>query len=208
MNKFFLNFILNASEKIVIGLEDALNDVDYCYRTDIVLLEQNQKILLSTDTLHYDMERFSTFLQKALNNQLQLHESITQDIGYLCNEYYQKKDGFVIHNFNDGGPDWIGYQYHLWEASRNNTRIMTWLYNNTDGAIIFEVTPCYPYFFCEPEEEPNYIPYDEWIKTYKPYLIKKIPKKIAQEWLDQAKLIVKTIEKNVEKWENDAQNNI
>ena len=42
MNKFFLNFILNASEKIVIGLEDALNDVDYCYRTDIVLLEQNQ----------------------------------------------------------------------------------------------------------------------------------------------------------------------
>jgi hypothetical protein len=161
MNKFFLKFTLNATEQIVLELENTLNDIDYCYRTNIAFLEQNKKYLLSTDTLHYDMERFSTFLKKALNNQLQLHKSIFQDIGYLCNEYYQKKDGFIIHNFENGGPDWVGYQYHLWEACKNNIRTMTWLYNNKDGALIFEVTPCYPYLFCEPEEEPNYISYSK-----------------------------------------------
>jgi len=201
MNKFILNFILNATEQITLELESPLDNLDYCCRTNIIWHQQKNIFLLSNDSLYYDMERFSDFLKKALNNELQLHHSITQDIGYLCNEYYQNKHGFILHNFAHGGQDWIGYQYHLWEAYKNNIRLITWLYNNIGGTIIFEITPCYPYLFCEPEDEPNYISYNEWIKTYKPYLIKEIPIDVAQKWLNQTELIVKTIEKNETQWQ-------
>ncbi len=199
MTKFILNFILNSTEQITIQLKDSLNSLDYCYRANIFWHKQDKNFLLSNDSLHYDMERFNNFLEKALNNELQLHESCTQDIGYLYNEYYQNKHNFILHNFTSGGQDWIGYQHHLWESSKNNVRLITWLYNNINGTIIFEITPCYPYLFCEPTEQPDYIPYKEWIKTYQPYLIQEIPKKTAQEWLTQAEYIIKIIKTNEEK---------
>ncbi|HSC25172.1 MAG TPA: hypothetical protein VLB80_03095 [Candidatus Babeliales bacterium] len=201
MNKYNIIFTLNTTEKIIIHLEESLENVDCCYRTDITLLQENQYYLLSIDPIHYSITRFHNFLNKALYNELYLHKSLTNDIGYLCNEYYQNTTGFVTEELI-GGSTWVGYKYHLWEAASKDVRLVTWLYNKPDGSIIIEITPCYPYLYCEPTEEPNYISYNEWIKTYKPYLIREIPHAIAQEWLKQAEYIIQTIESNAKKWKN------
>ena len=53
-----------------------------------------------------------------------------------------------------------------------------------------------PYLFSEPEEEPNYTPYEEWIKTYKPYFITTLSKETAREWIEQADKIIRMVEFN------------
>lgn len=55
--------------------------------------------------------------------------------------------------------------------------------------------------YCEPEEEPDYIPYEEWIKTYKPYFITTLSRETAQQWLEQAEYIIKIVDDNQRRWE-------
>jgi hypothetical protein len=61
------------------------------------------------------------------------------------------------------------------------------------------MTPVYPWHFYElddAQQQKNYIPYEEWIKNYKPLLIRTIPKDVAEQWLNQAQEILKKIEEN------------
>lgn len=196
-------FVLAPQENIVVRLNESLEQVDCCYRADTYLFRDGQSAVLSTDSIFYDMSRLYDFLNKALHKQLLLHESLTQDIGYLCNEYYQNKTGFVVEELV-GGLDWVGYKHHLWEAYSDGIRLMTWVYNNKKGIIIFEVTSCYPYLHCNPEIEQDYVAYDEWIKTYRPYFIHEIPTAIALEWLKQAEMVIKQIGDNIKRWEKEA----
>ncbi|HSC25174.1 MAG TPA: hypothetical protein VLB80_03105 [Candidatus Babeliales bacterium] len=202
MKKYEITFPLNNKETILLYLQEPLELVDLCYEEYIFLSYNKNKHLLAEGPIYYNMQQLIKYLKKTINNQLPLHSSITLDIGYLLNEYHISEDNFIMYNFPSGISSWIGYKYHVWEAASHNIRLITWIYNKPDGSIIFEVTPFYPYMYCEPTEEPNYISYNEWIKTYKPYLIRELPTTTAQEWLKQAEYIIQTIEANVEKWKN------
>ena len=182
-------------------MQDPVTWLGPMYEEDIVFSDNKNTILLTNGPIYYNMQQLENFLQKTLINNLKLDKSISSDIGYLCNEYSYNESGFTLHTFPSGYVGWIGYQYHTWEAASNDTRYITWLYNDSCGNIIFEITPFYPYMYCEPEEEPNYIPYHEWIKTYKPYLTTILPIEIAQQWLDQAQYIIKNIQNNEETWQ-------
>jgi hypothetical protein len=201
MKQHEIVFSLNNEEKVIISLQEPLESVASCYEEYIFLLYNKTKLLLAEGPIYYNMQQFVTFLKSALNNELLLDESITSDVGYLLNEYHSDENGFVIYNFPSGVLSWVGYKYHLWEATSDELRLISWIYNNPEGSIIFEVTPFYPYMYCDPEEEPNYVSYEEWIKTYKPYFIREISIAVAQEWLKQAEFILKTIENNIEKCE-------
>ena len=206
--KHAITFEISPTEKIIIQLDLSLDRLDCCYIVDILLSQFNQEYTLSNEPVRCAMEDLTKFLKQALNNELQLHESITQNIGYLCNEYWQEKEGFVIDHLTNETSIWVGYRYRLWEGNNNNVSTNSWIYNDNNGAIILEITPSYPYTFCEPAEEPDYIPYDEWIKTYKPYLIKTLSIETAQKWLEQSKYITKVIQTNVARWEKSlAENN-
>ena len=50
------------------------------------------------------------------------------------------------------------------------------MYNDKDGNIIFEITPCYP-----------------WNKDYKPAVQIMIPKERLEKWLPQAKKLKKML---------------
>ena len=133
-----------------------------------------------------------------------MHNSITKDVGFLFNQYSAnicgeklKKPTYLVFTQRNKKNYWSGNDYSLWAKN-----FVSWIYNKPDGSIIFEITPFYPYMYCEPEEEPNYIPYKEWIKTYKPYFITTISKETAKEWLQRAELIIKTIESNETQWQN------
>jgi len=207
--KFFdLILPIDDTANLIIELKEPLNCIDCCYRTDIVFLQANKKLLLSNEPILYAMRSLRDLLKKALTNKLYLHKSITDDIGYLFNEYHylENKSNFILETSSDETSYWVGYKHHLWEAEQNNSRSATWIYSNDHKDMIFEITPCYPYMYCEPEEEPNYIPYHEWIKTYKPYFVTTISQETAQQWIIQAELIINTIEDNVRRWEMENDN--
>ncbi|HEV2917412.1 MAG TPA: hypothetical protein VGW78_06740 [Candidatus Babeliales bacterium] len=79
--------------------------------------------------------------------------------------------------------------------------------SDKDGNIIFEITPHYKYHFCEPDETPSFISYEEWIKDYKPYLIRVVPRDIAHQWLNQAREILNAIDENTERERKIFENN-
>lgn len=191
-------------EKIIIQSQDPLNKVSCCSESSVIFMQGNKQLVLSCDFFSYNINILNTLLKKALKCELILHNSITKDIGYLFNQYSAitcgeklKEPTFLTYIQHDNQLYWPGNDYHLWDKN-----YITWLYNNSAGAIIFEITPFYPYMYSEPEEELNYISYEEWIKTYKPYFIREIPIKTAQEWLKQTEGVLKKIDSNIKRWKN------
>jgi len=147
MNENAIVFSFNDTEKIILSLEKSLEYLDSCDWADIILVQKDQHILLSNDSIYYNINRFNDFLQKVLLNKLPLDTSDINNSGYL------------------------------WESYSSGKSCMTWLYNDKNGTIIFEVTP----------EESHFI--------------KKIATETAQEWLQQTHYIIQKIENNIERWE-------
>lgn len=199
-------FSFDNDEKVVIQLHMPLNEVDCCTEFSVVFIQKSKQLVLSRDFLHYNINMLDTLLKKVLKQELMLHSTITKDIGYLFNQESAiicgeklKEPTFVHYIKRNNELYWPGNDYHLWANG-----YVAWLYNNFEGDIIFEITPFYPYMYSEPEEESNYISYEEWIKTYKPYFIREIPIKTAQEWLKQTESILQIIDSNIKLWKNPA----
>lgn len=194
-------FNLNDTEKIIIKLEDHISLVHCCYQEFIVFKQNNNEYLLAKDSIRFKLQCFVSILSKALENKLLLHKSIISDIGYSYNEHRQGKAGFVFEK--DGNNDyetWVGYKYLLWGYEATS-----WIYNDNKENIIFEITPRFPgkATYPDPAEQfsedqiANSLWYEEWIKDYKPILIRVIPRATAQQWLDQANQILEIIEENI-----------
>jgi len=201
MSNHNVTFTLHDAQKIIIELANPVQKLDCCTEAPIVFLQDSKKVILSTDSVQNNMTILKNILEKALSNKLQLHTSIKEDIGYLYNQYSDflcNKKSKVQDNFGytklEGTDIWAGNKYNLW-----NSDVISWIYNDADGSIIFELTPAYPENFYYTKLKPQTIPYQEWIKGYKPYLIEKIPHNIAQQWLDQANAILKQIDKNIKR---------
>ena len=195
----WITFLINEQTTIIIPLQDPIQYLGPVYEEDILLLHNKHKIVLSDRTIYHDMLDLVDLLKKALNHELLLHSSISKNIGHLYNDYHHDDTNFALHTFPSGAIEWVGCLYHLWES---NSHFDSWIYNKPDGSMIFEVTPFYPYMYSEPEEEPNYIPYEEWIKTYKSYFSTTLSREVAQNWLDQAEYIIRIVRCNQERWDN------
>lgn len=207
MNKNDIVFKLSDTEKIVIELEEEIQNIDCCSQAPIVFLQDSKRIILSKDSVRENMTILSGLLTDALYNKLQLHESITEDIGYVYNQYSDflwNKKSKASNNFGytklEGRDTWAGNNYHLWSSS-----LTSWIYNDIDGSIIFELTPMYPEDFYYTKKKPQKIPYHEWIKGYAPYLIEKIPQSVAQRWLAQANDILEQISENIERLKKESE---
>ena len=186
-------FKLDNEHSIEFQLQDSCEAIHCCSEAQISLIEPTRCALLSSDSLRHNLQIFEHQLTKALHNELILHESLKDDIGYLYNQELQEKPGLSYKKWQ-GVDQWGGQDYMLWEGI-----LVTWLYNNVEGSIILEATPVYPGNFMLPEEQETYQAYDEWIRNYSPYLIQTIPKKTAEKWLELTKKILAHIEENVKK---------
>ena len=83
----------------------------------------------------------------------------------------------------------------MWDGNKFDT----WLYNQNDK-IYLEITPIYTWLFRKPKKGDGFIPFDQWIKDYKPLALIEIDKATAQQWLDQAGQLMQEIEKADEKY--------
>lgn len=204
--------ILTINDKTKIIMHHAIDPREFnCDYEDFIIFKNDEfDTIIAKGFIYHNLRQLACLLQKTLANQLILHESITTDLGYLFNEYSaiicgEKKQESTILRFIQKNNEsyWAGIDYSLWAYE-----ITTWIYNKPDGSIVFEITPFYPYMYCEPEEEPDYIPYEEWIKTYKPYFITTLSRETGLQLLEQAERIIKIIEDNQKRWDNHSKKDL
>lgn len=203
-------FSINEKEKIVLSIDDSLNETSCCYDGLISLIQQGKVTLLSDDDVLDNMRVFAVLLERVLINSLLLDSSL-DDVGYVYNQYcdflWSKESSMTIDDFfyenGDKDKDWVGMRYYLWAGGNS----VTWLYNNQDGEIILNVSSFYPFIHAGTNEEPNYIPYQEWIKGYKPYFTTVISKDLATQWLQQANEIIQQIEANIQRFKKEHEQN-
>lgn len=135
-------------------------------------------------------------LEKALQKELVLDASIKKDLGYYKIQNYKRasRKNFKYIETENGYKMLIGSYYQLFSASKSY-RQYRWLFNNSsDGGVIFEITPSYPCFFTTPEEGEVVIKYSEWLKNYRPYVVRTIATETIEKWMKQLdELIYKVV---------------
>lgn len=211
MYPYDIVFKLNNDEKFIVELDNYIEKLPcYCF-IPIVFFIKQQGYVLSEWGLPEIVQPLRDNLVKAVNNEMQLHKSITQDIGYLENisfEYDNKQAEIadkIDEDYWQPHPDlmytqdenffsWIGNAYNIW----GHGNLATWIYNDKQGNIVFEITPRYPGLFAEDKSGIN-ISFEDWMKTYKPFVVRIISPEVAQQWIEQANKIIAYIE---EKWAN------
>jgi hypothetical protein len=202
MNKNEFIFVLDDTEKIVVPLSDILENIFPCEELPVIFYQEMKKLILRNDFINETMQKLSALLKKLLKNKLPLHESITKDIGFLWNEELQNKPGLAYTKL-EGRDHWVGQLHLLWCTSNTRPSLVTWLYNDHEGSIILEITPSYPWHHLEPRKGETFIPYEQFMETYKPVLIRKIPIEVAQKWLQQAEEILCVLEDNRKRYERE-----
>ena len=195
MKKVLFEFVLNKDEKIAVFTENEDDFIHCCYEVIIVLFIKNKEIILALDSIKYLIEIFNNLLKKVVNNKLMLHESITEDIGILDSKHSFFEKTNLVYIEGEERKFWVGISYNLWRYD-----FTSWLYNDSFGNIILKLTKAFPghLYFDDETDERFDREYAKWIKNYKPFLIRTIPQKIAERWLEQTEQILEQIRQNIE----------
>jgi len=151
--------------------------------------------------LYSDFFRGFMYIQEHLlscsKNKLKLHDSLQEHLlGFYKNQYRKKRyRKNLIYEVSDCNYSyWVGDKYVLFNAAGKGNPD-SWLYNDKDGNIVFEITPVYPWFYSDPEPDETFLKYSEWMKTYQPYLKRVISKDIAERWLFELQQLISIVQK-------------
>ena len=190
-----LELKLDNTEYLSIESETTIEEITSCCDYIEIYLRDNENYLIGYDTFHYSVASLIDLLMDAINGKLQLPISTAKDLGYLWNE---KCNGFSNELFEtrliEGVPRWIGIDYILFSTPGNSSPILTtWLYNNKNNEIILEITPDYLWHFSDPKPEEKYVTYEDFIRTYRPILIRTIPLDVAKRWVAQAQHLLEFV---------------
>jgi hypothetical protein len=91
-----VTFDIDATTKIIVQSDGPLLVMCWDCLAIFTLFHDNRKpILLTEGRTYFDIRDLRDKLVQALNNELQLHPSITSNIGYLYNGYNYNEMGFV-----------------------------------------------------------------------------------------------------------------
>lgn len=191
-------FQINDATKIIITLDEGTEDAHCCTECSAALFCNNITFDLSTHSLRDCMQDFKYAAEKLIKNELRLHKSITEDIGFLLNEELQFKPGLFQVKRGDISL-WVGYDYLLIMGYSS----AVWLYNKNDGAIICEVSPKFPFSYRNSAKDEDYVPYKKWIKEYKPYCVIEASFESIKEWIPLAERILGQIQKNIDMMQNN-----
>lgn len=200
MSAYVIIFQLNELEKIVIEFDDASIMMNCCHEVPIFFIGQSERLQIDCDSVRSCTEHLQCLLLRALNNELQLHHSIQNNIGYLYTQYkfywydssILETMGFVFED-NKGKKRWVGKKHLLFAYD-----IAVWIYNDSNGNIVLEFTPWYTGNNFDEEGETDFTQYDAFLKSYKPLFTRVISREVAARWLNQANQILQQIADNVE----------
>ncbi|MBV8661184.1 MAG: hypothetical protein JO129_03515 [Candidatus Dependentiae bacterium] len=185
---------LSDLESIKIATCDNIDfkKVDFCCSEVKAYFIGEQELCIGLQTTGEFFEPLIRNLKKTIENKLQLHESIIQDLGFMGNEYShtlpnKNSKFFMVPSPSGESTYWIGSRYQVWETYADTTpHVKTWLYNDYNGNIILEVTPLYTWYMRERKANNlNFITYKNFMKNYKPIIQRTIPRELAIEWLNE-----------------------
>lgn len=182
-------FHIDQTTYITLELEEELTEVHCCYAAPLFFTHNNTKIILAgehhTDMIRDNIIMFYHALNRCLSNRYQPDPSIINIMGYMANE-----DIFLLRR-DISWEESVWQDYNVWAHYHD-----TWLYNDADGNIIFELTPKYRGFYNGKSLRTR--EFNTWMRIHcKPYYKTIIPRDIAIEWVNQAGVILKTIEDNI-----------
>ncbi|MFA6090045.1 MAG: hypothetical protein WC755_09390, partial [Candidatus Woesearchaeota archaeon] len=89
-NKLLI-FTLNKKTKIVVTLPEPNFFLTNYDRLSICFYYNNQEILLSSLTAFDFIDTLRFLLIKGLKNELQLHKSLNQDLGFMLNRWFNEQ---------------------------------------------------------------------------------------------------------------------
>ncbi len=187
------------TNKIILPI-DTLNSIVISFDTFIEnLVEESQvTIKLSTPVTNYYLcknglaflylDNFLAQINLVLTHQVQLPQHITSSLGYVWNNFlYLCSQHAKCNSYCSRLRALI--KYSLSSAPKCGD---SWLYNKGTG-YFFESNPNY---FALANETDPLISYADFIKTYQPYLMKKISKKNLLLWKAKINFLQKIMKKN------------
>lgn len=160
-----------------------------CYKIDVSYVDKHQNIDIKfgyTEVSHicYFFTK-SALIAKLLNNKMSLSENMINDLGLEMNQYFE-------------GVSELDNCFNCLFLSNSHKQVRpyynSWLYNDQDGNIVFEITPFYPWHDPAEGNHPNFVPYEKWIKAYKPIIKTTISRTYLKQWTQQVKKWCKILE--------------
>ena len=188
----------NKDQYLLICAES--KDLETLTLTDFVEIHYHGGVTyrMSKNTLGYMLNfELLEMLNDVIHNNLVLDESITKSLGYYQAQIYENSRCKHLKYITgeDGDLYWVGGKHNLFDFAYAYQQ-ETWLYNDKEGKIWFELSPVYPWFFADSEEGETVIPFRQWLKNFKPYVVRKISKETAKQWVKQLQDLLKVIEEN------------
>ncbi len=189
-------FKLEKDKFITIKFDLLIEEIFRCDDIQIKFNNSDKSLLLANDCMLYLLREFKTMLEDALDTNLTLHKSITQNIGFMNNQNMNNNPNLTYEK-HEGQNFWVGSNYSLWGTPGNaRPNLTTWLYNDKNKNIVMEITPNYPWHFQDPEPTDNYVSYESFMKNYNSYLTQIIPPETACKWIKQIDYILKIAKEN------------
>lgn len=170
------------------------DECKFCANVDIDYVDETNNICIRFGYEHFSSLCYfvaeSGYIQELINEKKSLDESIMYDLGFEWNQFFQ---GVQKSN--------ICFKYHCFSNDHKGIRpyYNSWMYNDENGNVVFEITPFYPWHGKTKKSNPDFITYKQFMKDYKPTLITTIPKENLKQWIDQAKKLKKKYYPELEK---------
>lgn len=189
MNTHQMILNLNENEKIIIDLSYSIEEILPFDMVFIKLFTANILQLAEDRALPF-LRRFKDVLKNAFDEKSIFYINPNQDIGYIWNKELKDDVADLVLILDKTESYWVGREYMVWSTTGNmKPHITTWIYNDPEGNIIFHITPVLKNIFTISKKK-----FDIWMQSYKPFLIRTIPKNVAQEWLNQINDALKIVE--------------
>ncbi len=192
MNKKLLIFSLHDHVDIIMQFKNIIHEITIDDQSNFYLQYYNHRIFLTYDFFYNTVEKLKILLDVALHNNLQLPIDQNKDLGILwnelCNQHKFSELSFIHDNY-----DFV-YNYLILNS--------TFVYNDKEGNIIFNVTKLYPFTNARKKRKRSYNYFLGWMESYKPIYKTIISPELAQTWLLQIQEILEIIDKNTESINN------
>lgn len=200
MNELLLKLSETEYIKITPDHNISLDEVYFCCGgLKAYFVSNNYELRIGQKSAGLFFEALIGILKKVVENKLQLDDSFTENLGYMYNEYFHdlptKKPKFVMVPSLDGTSRyWIGYNYQIWSTYNDaHPYVTTWMYNDKNNDIIFEVSEFYKWSTEEDDlEDPEFKTYDDFMNDFKPLIHRTISRDVAIKWLEDSMKIYRS----------------
>ncbi len=192
MNQKLLTFLIHEHAKIRIQQPAKNYTFDWYDEANFIMQYYQHQYILERTHVKSAIEAFKEYLNNTLQNNHQLNSYLTDNIGYYWNYALNQK---YKHDQIFGDDYDILNNFNIW--SRYNQS--TFLYNDHQGNVIFEITPLYPYTYAYGKKKRTYGYFLKWMQSYKPTFKSVISKETVLKWIEQTQEILDIIDENSKK---------